>query len=212
MFLIQERKKPKVSQQELTQYEQDEKVFTQEAMENKYGLGDFDEWAHKVLFRFDGRPDGIKDYLSHDVYRITDPSWLDFLSSSKYELLDDDPTMIWEDSESHETWVLFDSRLVPKGEHLNKTENQLVAHSVEIKTQSSPKNQQVGKWQTLSVGTHTCLTRYEAAVIECTKHFRVERLFIEKQLVIHEEYQKYGVYYLDHMGITYYIHVDQLPQ
>lgn len=199
-----------MSKQELTQYEKDEKVFTRQAMDDKYGLGDYDEWEFKVLLRFDGRPDGIKEYLSHDLYKLTNPEWLDFLSSPKYELLDDDPTMIWEDSESHETWVLFAPRLLQTGAHLNKTMNQSVSHSVEIKSVASPKNQEVGEWHTLSVATHSCLTRYDAAVIECTNHFRVPKGFIEKQLVIHEEAQSYGVYYLEHMGIVYYIHVNRI--
>lgn len=181
----------------------------QEMKDTKLGIGDFDEWEHKVLLRFDGRPDGVHDYLSHDLYRLTNPDWLQFLSSSKYELLDDDPTMIWEDSESHETWVLFDPRLLQTGRHLNKTENQLVTHSVEIRTQMSPKDQQVGEWRTISVGTHSCLTRYDAAVLECTNHFRVPKEFIQKELAIDEEHGTYGCYYLAHMNIQYYIHVNR---
>ncbi len=193
--------------QELTQYEKDEKVFTRQSMDDKYGLGDFDEWEHKVLLRFDGRPNGVNDFLSHDLYKLTNPDWLDFLDSPKYELLDDDPTMIWEDTETHETWVLFDSRLLRTGEHLNKTENQMVVHVVEIKSPFSKLTQSTGNWKTVSVSTHTCLTKLDSSIRSLTQHFRVPRWFVEKELVIDEETENYGCYSLVHTNQTYYIHV-----
>ena len=201
------KEQPKVSTQELTQYEKDEKVFTRQAMDDKYGLGDYDEWEFKVLLRFDARPDGVHDYLSHDLFKLTKPEWIDFLGSSKYELLDDDPTMIWEDSETHETWVLFDPRFLKTGEHLNKTENQSVSHSVHIKTQFCSNDGKVKEWRTLSRTTHSCLTRLDAAVLAFSNHFQVSEDFIRKEVVIEEEDDYFGTYYFAHMNIQYYIHV-----
>ncbi len=167
------------------------------------------EWATKVLFRFDGRPDGIKEYLSHDCYRITDPKWLKFLESPKYELLDDDPTMIWEDSESHETWVLFDPEFLQTGEHLNKTENQTATYTVRIQNQHVNELGAVSNWRVLSVGTYTGLTRMCAALKAFSSAFGLTTDVVEDSIVTEEESGNYGSYSFVHENQTYYAHVDR---
>lgn len=146
------------------------------------------EWSSKVLFRFDGRPDGIKDYLGHDVYRITDPKWLKFLESSKYELLDDDPTMIWEDSESHETWVLFDPERLRDGSHLNKTENQTSTYNIEIKRM--PKGQEYGP--TLKATTIEATTRLGAAIKALADYLHLPEEEVVKETSIDDETDEAG--------------------
>ena len=192
---------------ELAQYQEDEKVYTRQAMDDKYGLGDYDEWEFKCLLRFDGRPDGIKDYLSHDLFKLTKPEWLDFLNSAKYELLNDDPTMIWEDTESHETWVLFDPRFLQTGAHLNKTENPMTTHSVRIRLPPRAANQSTGKGRIISIGTHSCLTRLEAAIKEVVQHFRVPKSYVVKVLAVDEEDGNFGCYTLEHTNQRYYVYV-----
>ncbi len=167
------------------------------------------ERSSKVLFRFDGRPDGIKDYLGHDVYRITDPKWLKFLESSKYELLDDDPTMIWEDSETHETWVLFDPERLQDGSHLNKTENQLVAHEVRIEYRSLTTGE-VGDWELAYKGKSKELTRLEVGLKAFSKYLRLDKAVIEAKMVIEEESGYYGSYSYVHNNQPYYAKVRRM--
>lgn len=67
----------------------------------------------QVLLRMSANPsDG------YDVYKITNPDWLNFLASTRFELLDEDTTTIWQDQETDDLWVLCAPELLPSGERL----------------------------------------------------------------------------------------------
>lgn len=70
----------------------------------------------RVLIRF---PVNIQD--GYDMYKITDMKWIDFLNSTRYECLNEDDDIVYEDSETHELWVCFDPEHLLDGDFLHKT-------------------------------------------------------------------------------------------